>query len=409
MAERVGFEPTVPYRVHMLSRHARSSTPAPLRCVVNKNSLRISNVNLIFRFDKRGTLVYAVMMSGAVFSFLLLLVSAVQELGRCPVDSVVEITAGRFLPDSLPQVLVRGQAGAVWLRSVNDRAAVDRVPLYQLVLLRRSGLKWQVYWRSDLLLGREALAIGLLPDCWASGDFDGEGLNELFLTAQGQMLVVNFDSNNIAVDSVTGDFGQMVEAAGVNIEQDGLAGLVTLEQKTDSAGNRWSIRILQLKDGRFVSRGGALVLPDSLPEAGFSLLGSARLEDYPGAPVLVVKEFPSLRPSRYYALYSAVGDSFILTGNPFPWAEWFSKEQVLAAGRLSLFNVGDTLVAYGYFVPGSGSSMSFGALQDGEWRVLKPRLEPHKTAGLWCRYGPDWLNLRQGRFYLYSEPPFFWR
>ncbi|MEO0009018.1 MAG: hypothetical protein ABIK51_00660 [candidate division WOR-3 bacterium] len=348
-------------------------------------------------------------MSGVVFSFLLLLVSAVQELGRCPVDSVVEITAGRFLPDSLPQVLVQEQAGAVWLRSVNDRTVVIRVPLYRLALLRVSGQRWEIFWRSGPLLGREAAEIRFFPDCWAGGDFDGDGLDELFLAAQSRMLVVNFGPDGVITDSVAGDFGLVVEAAGANIEQDGLEELVTLEQETDSAGNRWLIRLWHLQDGRFVTRGGALVLPDSLPEAGFSLLGSARLEDYPGAPVLIMEEFPALRPSRYYALYSAAGDSFVLTSNPFPWAEWFSKEQVLPAGRMSLFNVGDTLVAYGYFVPGSGSSMSFAALQDGEWRVLKPGLEPQKTGGLWCRYGSGWLNLRQGRFYLYSEPPFFWR
>lgn len=349
------------------------------------------------------------MMSGVVFSFLLLLVSAVQELGRCPVDSVVEITAGRFLPDSLPQLLVREQAGAVVLSRVPGRSAGVRVSLYRLALLRMSGQRWEIFWRSGPLLGREAAEFRFFPDCWAGGDFDGDGLDELFLAAQSRMLVVNFGPDGVIADSVAGDFGLVVEAAGANIEQDGLEELVTLEQETDSTGNRWLIRIWHLQDGRFVPRGGALVLPDSLPEAGFSLLGSARLEDYPGAPVLVALQFATLRPSRYYLLYHTAGDTFALTGIPFPFREQFSRDEVLPAGRLSLFNVGDTLVAYGYFVPGTGSGMSFAALQDGEWRVLKPGLEPQRTVGLWCRYEQGWLNLNQGRFYLYSEPPFFWR
>uniref|UniRef100_A0A7C3EUN6 VCBS repeat-containing protein n=1 Tax=candidate division WOR-3 bacterium TaxID=2052148 RepID=A0A7C3EUN6_UNCW3 len=349
-------------------------------------------------------------MSGCIFPvFLLALFSTVQELGRCPIDSVVEIAAGRFLPDTVPQLLVREQAGAVTLCPGPDRSAGIRVPLYRLALLRTVGQRWEIFWRSGLLLGREAAEIGFLPDCWAGGDFNGDGRDELFLTAHNRMLVVNFYPDGIIADSAAGDPGVMAEAAGVNIEQDGLAELVTLEQQADSAGRRWLVRIWQLKDSRLVPRGVPLVLPDSPPGVRFCLLGSARLEDYPGAPVVIAAEFNAIKPSRYYLLYHLSGDSFLLTSTPFPYDERFSRKQVLAAGRLSLFNVGDTLVAYGYFVPGTGSGMSFAALQDGEWRVLKPRLEPQKTVGLWCRYEQGWLNLRQGRFYLYSEPPFFWR
>ncbi|MCX7731972.1 MAG: hypothetical protein N2248_02265 [candidate division WOR-3 bacterium] len=348
-------------------------------------------------------------MSGVAFPLLLVLISAVQELGRCPVDSAVEVTAGRFLPDTQPQLLVREQAGAVTLCPEPDRSAGIRVPLYRLALLKMSGQRWDVCWRSGMLVGREAVDAGIFPDFWAWGDFDGDSLNELVLTEGNRVLVVNFGPDGVIADSVAGDFGLVVEAAGANIELDGLVELVTLEGQTDSVGRRWRVRVWHLQDSRFVLAGETQALSDSPPGTGFSLLGSARLEDYPGEPVLIMEEFPTLRPSRYYALYSAAGDSFVLTGNPFPWAEWFSKEQVLPAGRMSLFNVGDTLVAYGYFVPGSGSSMSFAALQDGEWRVLKPGLEPPKIAGLWCHYGPGWLNLRQDRFYLYSEPPFFWR
>jgi hypothetical protein len=152
-------------------------------------------------------------------------------------------------------------------------------------------------------------------------------------------------------------------------------------------------------------------LPGCEPGIKFSLLGSARLEDYPGAPVIVLGEYPSLRPSRYYAFYNAGGDSFVLTGTPFPWQEWFSRDEVLAAGGLQLFNAGDTLIAYGYFVPGAqtGAAVSFAALQDGEWRVLRLRQWAQKVVGLICRFQSGWLELRNRHFYFYPEEPFYWR
>lgn len=347
-------------------------------------------------------------MSGLVFTALLVL-STVQELGRCPVDSVVEIAAGRFLPDSLPQVLVRERVGAVTLCSGPNRSFGIRVPLYRLALLRMVGQRWEIFWRSGLLVGRQAVESGVFPDFWAWGDFDGDTLIELVLTEGERVLVVNFGPDRTVSDTVAGDFGLVIEAAGANIELDGLGELVTLEQLADSSGKPRIIRVGQFRDTRYVLRGKPLVLPDSPPGAGFSLLGSARLEDYPGAPVLIAADFNDVRPSRYYLLYHTDDDTFVLTDLPFPYREHFSRDEVLPAGRLSLFNVGDTLVAYGYFVPGTGSGMSFAALQDGEWRVLTPKLEPQKTVGLWCRYDQGWLNLRQNRFYLYSEPPFFWR
>ena len=80
------------------------------------------------------------------------------------------------------------------------------------------------------------------------------------------------------------------------------------------------------------------------------------MDDYPGELPVVVTIYPTLKPSLYQILYRPKPESLVLTDKPFPWQEWFSKDRVLPAGELSLFDVGDTLVAYGYFVPGARPS-----------------------------------------------------
>ncbi len=342
----------------------------------------------------------------------LVLSGQVQELGRCPVDSVIRIEAGSFIsPDSF-QVLVVEQAGVLNLcRSGNSTDLSGPVPVFRLALLRMNGPGFQVCWRSGLLLGSQAVAYNLLPEAWASGDFDGDSLAEIVIFSGGYLQVLNFDQRVVRVESVPAAGGMILDACGADLDGNGIQELVTLELEVDSAGRHQLVRIRGLGFSGEERQGLAVVLPDSEPGMKFFLLGSARLEDYPGSPVLIVGEYPALKPSRYYLLYQAKADSFVLTNTPFPWQEWFVRTEVLAAGRLNLFNIGDTLVAWGYFVPGVGSSsgLSFAALQDGEWRVLKPRPEGTKISGSWCRFNTAWLNLRQGRFYLYPEPPFFWR
>lgn len=148
----------------------------------------------------------------------------------------------------------------------------------------------------------------------------------------------------------------------------------------------------------------------------FTLLGAARLEDYPGMPVILMAEEARVKPGIYGVIFAPGRDSFVLSFLPFPYQDWFSKEAVLPAGRLQLFNVGDTLVAYGFFVPGSrpgGPAKSFAALQEGEWRLLRLREFARRLAGPVCRFryrGQEgWLELRDNLFYFYPGELFYWR
>jgi len=169
-------------------------------------------------------------------------------------------------------------------------------------------------------------------------------------------------------------------------------------------------------------------------ETDIRLIGSCRLPDY-YTELPVIAGIPSeLKPGRYAVLYQTAADSFRLTANPFPFADWFSKQRVLPAGDLSLFNVGDTLVARGYFVPGEGHNpaktgtvplgglsplspqftpASFAALQDGEWRLLTLTEPARNLAGPLCRFTlsltSGWLEYRHHCFWFYPGELFRWR
>jgi len=202
-----------------------------------------------------------------------------------------------------------------------------------------------------------------------------------------------------------------------DVDADALLDLVTLESApADSGPAAHFLRIWQPAQPDFLPC--SPLIPCFPADTGLevSLLGAARLEDYGGQLPVAAGIFGSVRPSLYAALFRSEADSFALSSNPFPCAEWFSKQQVLPAGRLSLFNVEDTLVAYGYFVPGSrpaGPSQSFAALQDGEWRLLRLAEHAARTSGPVCRYaiaGIDgWLELRDNLFYFSPGDLFHWR
>jgi len=339
-----------------------------------------------------------------------LVLSPVVNLGRCPVDSVVEISASNFISRDSFQVLVKEKVG-VWRCSFAETGtAVLPVPIYRLALLNQTSRGFQVCWQSGLFSGKAGLKMNLVPGAWAVGDFDNDSLAEVLQFEAGCVKLLNFDFGEVRQDSFFYQNGVVFDAVGTDIDRNGVVEVFTLEQVRDSTGSKQAVRVWELSDTGLICRGKPVFLPESLG-LSFSFAGSARLEDYPGEVVIVVGEYGILKPSRYYAVYAGSPDSFVLTGIPFPWEEWFSKEQVLAAGRLNPFNVGDTLVAYGYFVPGSGvgSGLNFAALQDGEWRVLRPQVSLAGFSGLWCRVGENWLNLRQGVFYLYTEVPFLWR
>ncbi|MGQ9708777.1 MAG: hypothetical protein ACUVUR_07915 [bacterium] len=362
-------------------------------------------------------------MTAVLPLFMLLSVQAqppdrVLMVGWCPVDSVLKIVAGEFVSLDEEQVLLVEKVGEIKClkAEVNSQSAQPvEVPIYRLVLLSGPGQGFQRVWQSEMLIGREAVALNLVPDVWAAVDVDTDSLLEVITVKGNSGQVFHFGPDSIFTQSFSISIAgaMVVDVVGADIDLDSFCELVTLEHRVDSSGSRSGVRVWRFVGGELRARGEPVELPVTDSGLNFSLLGSARLEDYPGAPVIILGEYPSLRPSRYYVLYSGTGDSFVLTGTPFPWQEWFSKVEVLAAGRLELFNIGDTLVAYGYFVPGSGaggSAGSFAALQDGQWRVLRLKeWAQKKVGGLICRLNSGWLELRNRQFYFYPDEPFFWR
>ncbi|MEO0050422.1 MAG: hypothetical protein ABIK42_04700 [candidate division WOR-3 bacterium] len=347
-------------------------------------------------------------MAATVCLLLVTLSSQVQVLGKCPVDSVSKILAGNFVSPDDKQFLVVEEIGDIVCQNA---VTLAKVQVYRLVLLHKTDRGYQRRWQSELFLGRDAVNVSLLPDIWASGDVDGDSLLEIVTIKGDSGTVLNLGPDSLFIKTFSIADGVVIDALCADMELDGFMELVTLEQIADSTNRKEVIRVWQIIDTELRQRGKAIELPDWEQGMKFSFLGSARLEDYPGAPVLVLGEYPSLRPSRYYALYPARSDSFVLTATPFPYQEWFSKEEVLAAGRLQLFNVGDTLVAYGYFVPGTGggSGQSFAALQDGEWRVLRLKEWASKLVGPVCKFGSGWLGVYNKQFYFITDEPFYWR
>jgi len=229
--------------------------------------------------------------------------------------------------------------------------------------------------------------------------------------------VLSFDSDTAAVQDY-GMSGAWVEAAAwCDADGDSLSELAALElSRPDSGKTSRLFRLYRMTGAGFVRCGACSVEAGRAADARIALLGSARLEDYHGELPVVANIYATLKPSVYEILYWPEPDSLVLSDNPFPWQEWFAKTRVLPAGELSLLNVGDTLVAYGYLVPGarpSGPSQSFAALEDGEWRLLPLLEHARRVSGPVCRFTRDgsagWLELRDNLFNFYPGEIFRWR
>jgi hypothetical protein len=336
-------------------------------------------------------------------------------LGRCPLDRVVAISSGRFAGES-DDVLAVQEIGRVQLSRGpgQGRLVVD---LQRLALLRLDGTTFRTAWQSEPFNSTNVVGSEIAGTCWTRGDIDADGLDELLLFTADSCSVLHFGTDTTTTQAY-GLNGAWVEGATVcDADGDSFPEVATLEVSgLDSAR---TARLLRLY--RMTGTGPMPCLPYSVGvdrgvNVRVALLGSARLEDYPGTLPVVTSIYPTLRPSVYEVLYRPKVDSLVLTDKPFPWQEWFSKDRVLPAGELSLFDVGDTLVAYGYFVPGSrpsGPSFSFAALEDGEWRLLPLLDHARRISGPVCRFTRDgvsgWLELRDNLFYFYPGEVFRWR
>ena len=339
----------------------------------------------------------------------------VAVLGRSQLENVVAISASHFA-GTTEDVLVEQDIGRMDLSRGPGRNKIV-VNLRRLALFRLDGSAFRSVWQSEPFNSTTATGSDIAGTCWTAGDVDADGLSELLLFTADSCQVFHF-----ATDTVTshtyGLNGAWVEAAAVcDADGDSFPDVATIEVSgLDSAKTARLIRLY-----RMTASGLVPCLPYAVgiyrgANVKVELLGSARLEDYPGELPIVASIYPALKPSTYEVLYRPTPDSLVLSNKPFPWQEWFSKTRVLPAGELSLFDVGDTLVAYGYFVPGarpSGPSESFAALDDGEWRLLPLLDNAGRLSGPVCRFTRNgvagWLELRDNLFYFYPGEIFRWR
>ena len=359
-------------------------------------------------------------------------------LGRCPLDKVVAVSAGRFVNADTDDILIVQDLGRMELSRGpgRDKAVVN---LRRLALLRPGGSGLKSVWQSEPFNSTSVTASDIAGTCWTSGDINADGRRELLLFTADTCKIVSFrgtvprdfpaeirglspkpDSLGpyTVVTSAYDLSGAWVEAATCcDADGDSLTEVATLElSQIDSGFTTRLLRLYRMTGSGLVPCEAYSVGVDWGADTKLTLLGSARLEDYPGELPIVAGIYATLKPSQYGIMYRPAPDSLVLTTNPFPWQEWFSKERVLPAGELSPFNVGDTLVAYGYFVPGSrpsGPSQSFAALDDGEWRLLPLLESAMRISGPVCRFTRNgtagWLELRDNLFYFYPGEIFRWR
>ncbi len=358
-----------------------------------------------------------------VFSVLALVAVAMAEpavvLGRCPLEKVIAVSSGRFAGAS-EDILVVQDIGRMELSRGpgRDKTVVN---LRRLALLRLGGTGLKSVWRSEPFNSTSATGSDIAGTCWTYGDVDADGLQELLLFTADSCQVLHFATDTVTTNAY-GLNGAWVEAATVcDADGDSLPEVATLEvSRLDSAKTARLLRLYRMTGSGLVPCLPYSVGVDRGADVSVAVLGSARLEDYPGELPVVAGIYPTLRPSLYEVLYRPKPDSLVLTDKPFPWQEWFSKDRVLPAGELSLFDVGDTLVAYGYFVPGMGtipaqgqSPRSFAALEDGEWRVLSLLDGARRVSGPVCRFTrkevSGWLELRDNLFHFYPGEIFRWR
>ncbi len=336
-------------------------------------------------------------------------------LGRSPLPDVVSIHSGRFVTSDIDDLLVVQDLGSLRLPS-RPGSGKARAGICRVALLRFEADEFRAVWQSPPLLGFTTPDAGLAGHAWTSGDIDSDGLSELLLFTADSCRVVHFGPDSIHDETFDLSGAWVTAAVACDIDGDSSTEIITLElSPVDSLLTTRLLRVYRATDSGLDPVSEYLAGIDWGAGMTVNLLGSSRLEDYPDELPVLTAVYTELRPSIYAALYQSGPDSFALTTNPFPWQEWFTKKQVLPAGKLTLFNVGDTLVGYGYFVPGSrpaGPSKSFAALQDGEWRLLPVTDQAQRLCGPVCRYTSGnvsgWLELRDDIFRFYPGDVFDW-
>ncbi len=352
-------------------------------------------------------LIIAFPLTGANDSVLL--------LGRCPVESASVLISGNFLDTDREDIIVIEKLGQLKLSLINAQEMAV-VPIFRLVLLTVGGRGWEKVWCSPPMIGQASAKVNIKPHSWTAGDVDGDSVLELLIVQSDSWAIVDFRDDITATEPFPLTCGTVLDVACADIDLDSTLELITLEQIKDSLGNSLGIRVWRFAPNGLAPGSELLPLPKEAIGLNLSFLGACRLEDYPGLPVLLLAEHPTIRPSVYAVLFSAGIDSFAITTNPFPYEDWFKRDEVLPAGRLVIFNIGDTLIAYGYFVPGArpgGPKESFAFLSEAEWHLLEFKDWARRLSGQICPFNyqgkSGFLELRERTFYFYPDVPFYYR
>ncbi len=324
--------------------------------------------------------------------------------------------SGCFTAANTQSLLLVQDLGRVEL-SRPSRSERSDLSLLRLAVVQPGAAGFSSVWISEPLASPGPARLDLSGTAWTAGDLDGNGRDELLLFGGNSCRVLRFDHGNVMEETLTFPGSAVTAAAVCDVNNDGVSDIATIEMPEQQYGDASRlVRVYQQAGSQLVPHQPYSIGLNWGAETRIALLGAARLDDYPGTLPMFAGIRADLRPSVYAVLYEPRPDSLAFTANPFPWQEWFSKTQVLPAGELSLFNVGDTLVGYGYFVPGSrpsGPSQSFAALRDGEWRLLNLTDEAARLSGPVCRFRHDgtdgWLELRDNLLYFYPGEIFYWR
>lgn len=334
-------------------------------------------------------------------------------LGRSPRPGLERIVAGPFVQADIDDVLGIEPIGTlpVALRPGLPRSAPA---LFRLCLFRLFYREVREVWRSRPLLAEACPPAQLAPNAWVAIDLDGDGLLELAVFSADRCQVIDFGPDSVRTRELVLPGAWVADAVAADLDGDGRDELVTLEvAPTDTLLDARLLRVYAVSDSAFTP------LSDYLTglawQAGTRVLftGSARLEDYPGRPAVIAGLRREPAPAVLAALYLDDAGQYRFTTNPFPLREWFAKDEVLPGGQLVLANRGDSLVAYGFFVPGSrpgGPAVSFAGLADGAWWLL-PVADAARSIGWPACPGrsagqPGWLELRENIFRFHPDPVF---
>ncbi len=329
------------------------------------------------------------------------------NLGRSPVDNVTAIAAGRFVTTDLDDILLAQDLGRIQL-SAGPGSSRPAVRLCRLSLVRLTGTKLATAWQSSPLLAEPVPAARVAANPWAIADINADGLSELLLPGPDSCRIVSFGPDSVRDRVVPMSGAWPTDVVACDLTEALPPEIATLELSPVAGASGLLLRVYRFADSTFVPVTGYISGLDWGADTKVSFTGTCRLPDYYTEMPVIAATPAELKPGTYAVLQPTGPDSFCLASNPFPTADWFSKDRVLPSGRLSLFNVGDTLVAWGYFVPGSrpsGPATSFAALEDGEWRLLSLAEPALRLSGPVCRFRRDqtegWLEYRDNCLWFY--------